>query len=157
MYLTSDENFQYFCYNDKAYKTGTVVELDEKYINTHLFNGKMFWKYAQFSNRIESNGMSKYFFWAHDAPKNNIKCEYCYFFTIPSKDMKNAIKEIVRPIEIELVQKVKKKDTESQEVIIGWAIYVFSLMFSFIFNQWYLIWIFGSIYFFAWRNIKLWE
>ena len=157
MYLTSDENFQYFCYDDKAYKTGTVVKLDERYINTHLFNGKMLWKYARFSNRIESNGRSKYFFWSHDIPKSNMEYEYCCFFTVPSEDMKNAIKEIVKPIEIELTPKTKKKDSESQEVIMGWVIYIFALIFSFIFNQWYIIWVFGSIYFFAWRNRKLWE
>lgn len=157
MYLTSDENFQYFCYNNHAYKTGTIVELDKKYIDKYYFDEKLMWKYAQFSHRIASNRTSKYFFWAHKAPPNDGSFKYICFFTIDEQDLEDAIKEIVNPIHIKLVQKVKKKDSESQEVMIGWIIYIFALMFSFIFKQWYIVWLCGSVYFFLWRKKKLWE
>lgn len=156
LYLNHDENFQFFIFNNRAYKTGTVVKLNSERMNSGAHNNEKIWNYAKFSHRMLIQGESKYFFWAHMI-KGCESNEYNSYFTISEKDLNNYIAEIIEPIEINVVQNQKKNDFESATVIIGWIIYLLSLLFSFAFKQWYLIWFWGTIIFFAWRNIKLLE
>lgn len=157
MYLSNDTRFQYFLFNNRAYRTGTIVKLDSTYTNTHAYNNSKIWTYARFSHRIVTDNATRYMFFSYNAEKNITTDNYCGYFTIDECDMRYAISEIIKPIEVALVKRIKKKDCESKEVMVGWIIYILVLFASFIFYEWYFAWLYSSIVFFVWRNKKLWE
>ena len=145
----------FFIYNGKGYRAGTVIKLKQEYIDTHLFNGYKIWKYAYLSNK--NCAQNKYVFNQYRVyPCNKIN-EYAGLFLISQEELEDAIEEIIEPREVEIVPKTKRRDWESNEVMVGWIIYIVALFASLIFREWYIAWLFGSIYFFTWRNGKLWE
>lgn len=159
MHFTSDINLKYFYYQNKSYTTGTVIKLKQEYIDKHfcLYNEKL-WKYATFCYKVKyNNGKQRYFFLPNGGTELHIPRGFCGSFTMDVNDLEGAIEEIYKPIAIELFPKVKKKDSESDEVMLGWVIYIAALLLSFAFREWYIIWFHGSIIFFIWRNKKLWE
>ena len=153
IYMTHDENYQYFFYNGTPYRTGTMVKFKDDFTAHYTFEGEHIWKYARFCMRMLKNGRSEYLFLPHRNPEN----KYSSMFRIPEDKLEYAIEEIIKPIPIELVPKTKKKDTESAEVMIGWLIYPVVLFFSLIFKEWYVAWFWATLLFFIWRNKKLWE
>jgi hypothetical protein len=155
VHLTCDENFQYFFYKGTPYRTGTIVKLNKSYTESHVYNGERIWEYAYFYHRVAPYGYSKYLFSPYLAPVNSEVC-YSGFFRIDEKDMSFAIEEIVKPVHIQLNEKKKRKDTESPSVMVGWAILITVLFFSFVFTEWYLVWFWGLVVFFIWRSKQLW-
>jgi hypothetical protein len=47
------------------------------------------------------------------------------------------------------------KDSEVQGIGIGWIIYIAAMIFAIVFREFYIVWGFGTLYFFAWRKSKL--
>ena len=154
MYMTHDINFQYFFYQGAAYCTGTKVKFERKFIETFTYNGEYIWETAIFSHRVLIDGKSEYVFMPYGIP---VCGKFSGYFYITEMELKNAIEEIIKPINIELIEKKKKKDCESADVVIGWMLLFVILFFSLIFKEWYLLWMWSIIIFCIWRNRKLWE
>lgn len=156
--LTVYDNYnKYFEYCGKTYTSKTEVKISENYICTHLYKENKIWPYAWYSNSIIENNEKYYVFWINKTGYSQNSNEYCGHFLIPEKDIELAIEKIIYAIPINVIPLKKKKDFEVFEVMIGWIVYITVLFLSFIFVQWYLIWFWGSIYFFIWRSKKLWE
>lgn len=157
MLTAYDNYYKYFRYKNNTYTEKTGVKIAQSYIDTHLYDEKKIWKYAMFSHRVVHNNEIFCFFTMY---KTDPWCESrncCGYFLVPEKDIEMAIEEIIKPVPINIIPKVKSKDCEVGEVVVGWVIYIVVLIFSFILKQWYLVLFWGSIYFFIWRNRKLRE
>lgn len=158
--VCSDINF--FVYKGKGYSYKTKVKLTKSYIETHVGNNNLpIYEYAWFEQivkRDSSYNERMFFFncWRKDIKGAKYSLKYASYFVIKGEDIENAIEEIIYPNEVTLTQRKKKKDTECEEVMIGWFVYIASLLFSFIFKEWFLIWMYGSFFFFLWRWVKLW-
>ena len=158
MHFTSDINLKYFYYQNKSYTTGTILELKQEYIDRHFATyHERIWKYALFCYKVKNNRGEQYFFMPHKGNAEHVPYGVEGSFTINVNALDGAIEQILKPVEIKLVPKIKKKDCESSEVMVGWTIYILALLFSFLFREWYIIWFHGSVIFFIWRNKKLWE
>lgn len=156
MSLVSDINFAYFFYNKQSYTSGTVVKISKDYQDTHTFNEKPIWKYACFSHRFIKDYKEYYSFVFYDAVYFELSgseySKYCGIFTITSEDLENAIEGIIKPIPVELIPVIPKKDWEVDEMWGLWLIYVAVLLFSLIFREFYLIWVAASFIFFNTRK-----
>ena len=148
---------KYFFYKGKSYTTNTVIKLTKQYIDTHMYNGLPIWKYAIFSHKLMNS--DEYFFSFINNYYQNIEkvCirEYCGYFLIKGKDMEGAIEEIIKPVPIELVPAVPKKDYEVEGMRLLWLIYIAVLFFSLIFREFYIIWIAATYVFFKIRKEML--
>lgn len=161
-------------YNGKYYINGTIIELSDQFINNHYrLTGEKIWKYARFYNQVIKNGRLAYSF---DAAKfdylslrqiglnMSIKKEYTPYVVIEALELGFAIKEIIHPIvlsdrEQEIIDASIKNLSYSQasprdstELRLGWISYILVMIFSLIFEQFYLIWILASVIFFKWKK-----
>ena len=146
-------DYNFFVFNDVGYGYNTIVQLSEKYRKSHTYDGKKICKYAWFKGKNLKTG--NYNFDKAIHKWNDKDLEYAWNFVILHEDMEEAIENIVKPNVVELVKVEKLKDYECSNVMVGWAIYVAALFFSFIFREWYLIWLFCSVFFFLWRHNML--
>lgn len=170
MYVRGKKDF--FVWHDSfekygtGYAEGTVIKLSQNYIDKQkLKTGKKLYKYARYSHTYSKNGKYEFVFFSYVSHLDD-ECrhrEYKSYYEsephygIPEEDIEEAIEEIVKQVTIPLVKKTKKKDSECEEVLLGWVLYVLALFGSLIFREWYLVWTSGTFFFFVWRNIKLWE
>ena len=151
------ENYNgYFRYKGENYGAKTRVKFAQSYLDTHTMHGKKIWKYGWFSNKLERDGKIVYVFWMCKCTYTETKDCYGHCF-IDEKDLECAIEEIIDPVPITIVPRVKKKDYQSPEVMIGWCIYATAMLCFSIFNERAVAWFWISFYFFIWRNQKLWE
>lgn len=147
-------------HKDDYYSNGTEVMLTDKFINTHMFNGKKIWKYAKFNNKVTRNGQLAYFFYAakiswYDFNEMGIDYSeldnYAPYFVIYAFDIENAIQEFTRPYKLSDDQKNAlydatiynmehpKRDWDYPEMIIAWIVYIATMIGSLIFVQYYLL------------------
>lgn len=161
---TNDDRYLHFIYNGVAYGNGTKVSLKNSFINNYTYNGKKIWKYAWFGNRVVVNGQNMYFFSKDKTDwnflhRNNIDLripqQCCPFFLIREDLIDYAIEEITHPVIVSVSHRVQEKDYANESVMWMWFIYVFVMIISLVFKEFYLIWIVASIIFFSWRKEKL--
>ena len=147
---------QFFVFNGKGYTSDTQVKLKKEYTDTHTFDGKKIWPYAEMYLRRSDGHYFMYRRNFQNMPYNeNIK--YAPYFVIEEKDMEWAIEEITKPYEIELVKRTKLKDWECPEVMLMWPVYIIAMVLGIVFVDVGTWWVFCSFFFFAWRWYKLWE
>ena len=149
----SEEYF--FVYKDKVYLRNSVVKLKQSYISTHRdANGLLIWNYARFHHSvIKQDGVYHMFTITNYGHK--YMPEYAGYFLIKKENVELAIETMVTTNEYKdaiIVDKPPpKKDLEVEGMIPLWATYIIVLLFSFIFTQWYMIWIYASYVFFKTR------
>lgn len=160
-------------YKGEYYINGTEVILSDDYIHHNLFDGKKIWKYARFAHQTTYNGRNAYFFCAnkmdwlslHEMGLDaNVKKDYAGYFIIESYKIENIISEITKPIKLpqrehEIVDEYisniiehPKTDWDFPELRVAWIIYIALMAASLIFNQFYILWIIITYFFFKWRK-----
>lgn len=160
-------------YKGQYYINGTVIEIADDYINTNLFNGKKFWKYVRFDRQINNCGSILYSFCAVKIDILSLRAmnmdrretnKYALYFTIPAWHIDSAIGKITKAICLteeesnainnSLLDTIEhpKSDWSYPSLRIAWIVYIFVLIASLIFNQFYIIWIIATFVFFKWRK-----
>ena len=153
-YYESEVRYRYFPYKGRFFFINSVVTIKYSYIKTHPFNGQPIWKYSRFYNRvIKPNGVT-YAFSITDFDSRTWR-NYCGYFIVPEAELEDAIEEVIRPIEAIVKKDEPLCDWEQPAVLLGWIVYILVLFFSFIFTQWYLLWIVASWFFFTMRKVLL--
>ena len=130
----------YFDYNGERYYAGTrfKVSYGHKYHNVTAF--------------FES--------WAsHDPNLCVVRMDYPWpgrtvTIWIPREEMESSVVEIIEGNHyVETSAKIRYfRDVDIPELFFGWIIYLMSMGILFIFNDRWIGWIVGSIYFFHWRK-----
>lgn len=171
-------------YNNKAYTWGTIVKFKKEFADTFVFNDgcgyfgpeHKLWKYGRFHHRFKKNGKMMYEFiqtniYAKDGGVESPNKPYTWVL-IEESQLAEAIEEIIHPVEVQgnyrivTAEELKanpklkkqleyKKDTESEDVMMGWALFIAFLLFSLVFIQWPVAWILGGIGFYLWRKREL--
>ena len=134
----------YFIYKGVVYGPGTVVKVRKEVIEKH---------YAT-KNGQEYIFKSSY----NDGYNTFIPCVHNdeHHYMIRLSDYTNDIEDIIKPVYVELVpwQKAAFYNMLSGEgkadVVGGIIIYILVMVGSLIFNEWYLIWGFATLYFIFW-------
>lgn len=155
---------RYFTYHDATYCVGTEVIFSDRFAKSFRFYDEPIWKYARFYKRVNKDGRimcmftrkTTDFWWLKDHGMTwDDYNKTCGYFSVEESQLNNAIEEITKPIEIEIVPLPKYKDWEVLPVMVGWVIYILVLFFSFIFKEWYLLWAAASFVFFSLRKALL--
>jgi hypothetical protein len=154
----------YFTYHGVTYCVGTEVNFSDNFIKEFRYEGKPIWRYARFNKRVLSDGQIMCLFtqkqtdwwWLkeHNMDWDDFK-KTCGYFLLKESTLDNAIEEITKPITIEVLKMPTYTDLEVVEVMVGWFVYILVLFFSFIFTEWYLLWIVASLIFFSFRKAML--
>lgn len=159
--IIKDDPRSFFYYRGDFYIDGTEIALKDEYINTHKWNGQKIWKYARFVRQCNYNGRVSYYFaicgtgWfarqklgLEDTYEHIIRKEHSYYFILDAFELESAIEDIPKPFKLERAQTeavldaivTPKKDTDYPEVVMAWIVYIFLLIGSLIFKQFYLLW-----------------
>lgn len=166
---TNGDPRSFFYYKGDYYINGTEIMLKDTYINNHKCNGRKLWKYAKYHHQTYYDGSVAYFFCISRCDwislyrmglDEHITDDCAGFFVIKALELEYAIQEITKPIKLERAQTEAileaiakpKSDLDNTGVILLWAAYIFVLIGSLIFRQFYLIWIVASILFIKYRK-----
>ena len=170
---TNGDPRSFFYYKGDYYINGTEIILTDEYANSHKCNGLKIWKYATYHHQVTYNGRVAYFFCANKMDwlslhkigmtTSDFYSEYATYFVMDALDVDRAIQEFVRPIKLSKAETdaikealVKpKSDFDNPALMVMWIIYIFVLVASLIFRQFYLIWIVASVIFFKYRREML--
>lgn len=141
---TDMHRVDYFIYKGAVYGTGTIVKVKKEVIEKRY---------------LTKNGQEYIFKSSLDNGFNIFDpCDrsYKYCCSIGISDYEKDIEEIIKPVYVELVpwQKAAFNNMLSGEVKAdvagGIIIYILVMVGSLIFNEWYLIWGFATLYFIFW-------
>ena len=158
---TYDERFRYFIYNNQYYGTGTKLAFNDALIKKMAQRGLKVWKYAQFNRRVNQNGKDTFLFvrWRTEdsfCRSNNISlqeprtCEG--YVVLTYDDIVSGIEDIIEPVIVAPPVIQKKYDWDYPELMVGWIVYIISMIGCLIFNDVGIFWTFASIIFFSWRK-----
>jgi len=147
-----------------GYGNDTIVKLSPEFRNKMKEEqGVDIWPYARHKETLYNGKKYYHMFWVakiydnckDECPVSWNKC--AGYFCIDDWDIEEAISEIVEAKKVPIKKQEMKKDIESEEVMIGWVVYILLLLVSLIFTQWYVGWIGATVFFMGWRRIHLWE
>lgn len=162
----------FFYYKGDYYINGTEIVLSDYYINTHTWNGRKLWKYARYDHQTLNNGSVAYFFCINRSDWLSLRemgldphaaDDYAPYFVIRALDLESAIQEFAKPIKLNRVQTevikqaivTTRSDFDNATLIVLWLIYIFVMIGSLIFKQFYIVWIIASVIFFKCRREML--
>lgn len=144
-----EDSLLYFTLNSTNYRNGTIVKLNETYMNKHhpgLFG------HACFNFKREED--NTYLFYAVSLGSWKVPGR-CGWFAVKESDLSYAIAEIIRPFKVHVHTINYKNDFHVKGLVRTWIIYLFVLFFSLVFNEFYIIWIMASFVFFTYRKAQL--
>ena len=133
----SKESVTYFTFKGNRYKYGTVVKFASKDYRKETYQYGMY------------DGVDNIFVYLDES---NGK-ETGWYTMINNED---EIEEIIKPVIWKKEEWVKtSKDTESEDMLYAWIIYIAVMLFMFFFNDRIFGWIVATIIFYFYRHSKL--
>lgn len=170
---TNGDPRSFMYYNGEYYIDGTEIIVSDEYINSNTFDGRKLWKYARFHSQTKYNGKNAYYFCATKLDVTSLRSmgidlearkQYAHYFIVEALDIQKAIGEITKPIKLSQREHERidkhisdmiehpKKDWDYSELRVAWIIYIALMAASLIFNQFYILWIIITYFFFKWRK-----
>lgn len=133
----SKESVTYFTFKGNRYKYGTIVKFTEKDYRKETYQYGMY------------DGVDNIFVYL-DGPNGK---ETGWYIMVNNED---EIEEIIKPVIWKKEEWVKtSKDTESEDMLYAWIIYIAVMLFMFFFNDRIFGWIVATIIFYFYRHSKL--
>lgn len=141
--------FDTFDFQGETYYLNTFVKLKKKAPKPHSSLRIVLVQIVENGLTMYGNPYCVCAFWNEYGGVTNIKCY--------DKSPEDIIESIVEPSDRPPMKQKKEyyKDPEDSEVMIGWALYIFVMLFGVVFHDFGVLWVFATVMFFGWRKKRL--
>lgn len=146
--------YDYFEYEGNKYPLNTVVTIKKDKLNGSYFLGIEDKQTVVLDHYLDCRGKHIYYVF-----KNYTAWDEPYCYVIEDVDPNDWIDKIITQNEVNIKKPYERfvydNDSEVDDVIGGWIIYIITMISLFIFKDRWIGWILASVFFFNWRRKKL--